>query len=90
MTCHNNLSHTSGSLPLLYCFVLFSPSLSVITVQKGWWFSTHEQWKALLLPYVSDDLPVIKKLFANAEKVRTIDAVVNGSPGLMVSHLHSI
>src|SRR3989338_5269354 len=24
----------------------------VITVQRGWWFSSHEQWKYLELPYL--------------------------------------
>jgi len=28
------------------------PSLGKnITVQKGWWFSSHETWKYLFLPY---------------------------------------
>ena len=47
---------------------------TVVTVQKGWWFSTHEQWKLMLLPYLSTDLPLVRKVFANAEKVSAPDA----------------
>jgi hypothetical protein len=56
-----------------------------VTVQKGWWFSTHEQWKALLMPYLSDDLPMVQKVFTNAEIARTWDAVLSDSPGLLAS-----
>lgn len=56
-----------------------------ITVQRGWWFSTHEQWKTLLLPYLSDELPLIKKVFSNAEKARTWDAYLESIPGLFAS-----
>jgi hypothetical protein len=57
-----------------------------ITVQQGFWFSTHEQWKTLLLPYVNNlDLPLVHKLFQNAEKARTWDAVSNHLPGLLAS-----
>lgn len=58
-----------------------------ITVQKGYWFSTHEQWKLLLLPYLNADerLKVIRKVFANAEKARVWDAHLTGLPGLLAS-----
>lgn len=56
-----------------------------VTVQKGWWFSSHEQWKTLLMPYLSDDLPLVRKVFRNAEVVRTMDAALNKIPGLMAS-----
>lgn len=65
--------------------VLPKGSPSIITVQNGWWFSTHEQWKLLLLPYLSSDLPLVHDVFANAERVRTIDAVASQSPGLLAS-----
>ena len=30
----------------------WSPKLGKeITVEKGWWFSAHEQWKHLFMPY---------------------------------------
>lgn len=56
-----------------------------ITVQKGYWFSTHEQWKTLLLPYLSDDLPVVRKVFRNAEKARVWDALLTNQSGLLAS-----
>lgn len=58
---------------------------NLITVQKGWWFSTHEQWKTLLLPYLSRDLPLVRKVFRNAEKARVFDAYASGLPGLQAS-----
>jgi hypothetical protein len=54
-------------------------------LQRGWWFSTHEQWKLLLLPYLSEDLPLVGQVFANAERARTWDAYLAGSPGLLAS-----
>lgn len=57
----------------------------IITVQKGWWFSTHEQWKTLLLPYLTSDLPLVRKVFRNCEKARVWDAVINHQPGLLAS-----
>lgn len=54
-----------------------------ITVQRGWWFSAHEQWKTMLLPYF--DIPLIKTVFANSEVARTWDAALNGLPGLLAS-----
>ena len=43
-----------------------------ITVQKGWWFSAHETWKYLFLPYM--DVNVTRDLLINGEKVRSWDA----------------
>jgi len=57
----------------------------IITVQRGWWFSTHEQWKILLLPYISPDLPLVERVFRNAEKARTYDAVATKQPGFLAS-----
>jgi hypothetical protein len=34
-----------------------------ITVEKGWWFSAHEQWKNLFMPY--NDVPIYKKIQMN-------------------------
>ena len=39
----------------------------------------------MLLPYLSPDLPLVHKVFANAETVRSIDAVASNSPGLLAS-----
>lgn len=60
-----------------------SSGSKVLTVQKGFWFSTHEQWKTLLLPYLSVD--IVRHLFSNAEKVRVLDASRKGQPGLYAS-----
>ena len=56
-----------------------------ITVQEGFWFSTHEQWKALLLPYFTPELDLVRRVFHNAEIVRTFDAHEAKSPGLLAS-----
>jgi hypothetical protein len=37
------------------------------------------------LPYLSKELPLVKKVFLNAEKARTFDAFINKLPGLMAS-----
>lgn len=37
-----------------------------ITVVRGFWFSAHENWKFLYLPY--NDIPVHKRVFVNGEK----------------------
>lgn len=58
----------------------FSPN---ITVQKGFWFSAHEQWKILEMPYLDD--PLVKRVFHNAERARTCDAVSIGNPGMFAS-----
>lgn len=58
---------------------------SKITVQEGFWFSTHEQWKALLMPYFSDDLSLVRRVFHSAEVVRSFDAYASNSPGLLAS-----
>jgi len=58
--------------------------LGTITVQRGWWFSAHENWKYLLLPY--QDNNIINTLFANGEKARTADATAtHRNPGMFAS-----
>lgn len=56
-----------------------------VTVQEGFWFSTHEQWKALLLPYYTPELDIVRRVFYNAEVARTFDAREAKSPGLLAS-----
>lgn len=53
--------------------------------QEGFWFSTHEQWKALLMPYFTPELDIVRRVFHSAEVVRTWDAVTSASPGLLAS-----
>lgn len=54
-----------------------------ITVQRGWWFSSHEQWKYLELPYW--DVPINWRVFLNGERARTCHSAEGGLPGLYAS-----
>jgi len=54
-----------------------------ITVQRGWWFSSHEQWKFLLLPYAASS--VISRVFHNNERARTWASAQNARGGLFAS-----
>lgn len=54
-----------------------------VTVQRGFWFSSHEQWKYFYLPYRDIDLQ--NRLFINGEKVRVYDSAQNRIPGLFAS-----
>jgi hypothetical protein len=59
-------------------------TIGPITVQEGYWFSSHEQWKVLQMPYYDD--PLVKRLFVNAERVRTCNSVLMGqNAGLFAS-----
>jgi hypothetical protein len=65
-----SVTYTSGSGP--------------ITVQRGFWFSSHEQWKYLELPYLSAS-PINKRVFLNGERARTHHSSSRGIPGLYAS-----
>ncbi|KAG4066804.1 hypothetical protein HA402_012871 [Bradysia odoriphaga] len=54
-----------------------------VTVQQGYWFSSHEQWKYFYLPYLDIDLQ--RRLFINGEKVRVYHSAAYGIPGLYAS-----
>jgi len=54
-----------------------------ITVQEGFWFSSHEQWKYMELPYT--DVPINKRVFLNGERARTWNSALLGIPGLYAS-----
>ncbi|EFA78326.1 hypothetical protein PPL_08977 [Heterostelium album PN500] len=54
-----------------------------ITVQRGWWFSSHEQWKYLMLPY--RDIDINRRVFENGERARTYFSNMNQYPGLFAS-----
>lgn len=54
-----------------------------ITVRKGHWFSSHEQWNKLVLPYL--DIDLIWRVFVNGEKARTWYSAEYGIPGLFAS-----
>jgi len=50
---------------------------------KGFWFSSHEQWKVLEMPYY--DVSLVKRLYYNAERVRTCNSVLTKNPGMFAS-----
>lgn len=54
-----------------------------ITVQRGYWFSAHEQWKYLELPYL--DVPLHLRLFRNCERARVQNSADHNIPGLFAS-----
>jgi hypothetical protein len=54
-----------------------------ITVVEGNWFSSHEDWGFLVLPF--RDVPVADALFENAQKARTAYSAAHGWPGLFAS-----
>jgi hypothetical protein len=54
-----------------------------VTVQRGYWFSSHEQWKYFYLPY--RDIDIQNRLFINGEKVRVYHSAENRIPGLYAS-----
>lgn len=54
-----------------------------ISYQVGHWFSSHEQWKYLVLPYQGTSIS--NRVFLNTEKARTWHSSVNEIPGLFAS-----
>lgn len=54
-----------------------------ITVQEGFWFSSHEQWKLMVLPYL--EIPLLKQVFTNSEYVRVVNSIQLHIPGLFAS-----
>jgi len=54
-----------------------------ISVIEGWAFSSHEQWKYLILPYL--DYSKAKELFLNGEKVRSDYSNRNSFEGFFAS-----
>lgn len=64
-----------------------TPSNSIdqkrVTVQQGYWFSSHEQWKYFYLPY--QDIDLQRRLFINGEKVRVYHSAAYHIPGLYAS-----
>jgi len=54
-----------------------------ITVQRGWWFSSHEQWKFLMLPYLN--IPLIRRVYNNGERARSWNSYLKGRAGMYAS-----
>ncbi|KAG2378722.1 hypothetical protein C9374_007870 [Naegleria lovaniensis] len=60
-----------------------SKNFGDILVEEGYWYSAHEKWKYLVLPYL--DIPVNGQIFLNGERARLVNSVENGIPGLYAS-----
>eukprot|EP01087_Luapelamoeba_hula_P010238 TRINITY_DN2706_c0_g1_i1.p1 TRINITY_DN2706_c0_g1~~TRINITY_DN2706_c0_g1_i1.p1 ORF type:complete len:330 (+),score=52.71 TRINITY_DN2706_c0_g1_i1:430-1419(+) len=60
-----------------------TPKNGPITVQQGFWFSSHEQWKYMELPYL--DVPINRRVFLNGERARTWNSALLRIPGLFAS-----
>lgn len=54
-----------------------------ITTQQGLFFGGNEHIKLLYLPY--RDVPIIDRVFKNAERIRTCDSMLMGVPGMFAS-----
>jgi len=63
--------------------VEYKTPLGPITVERGWEYSSHEKWKFLMMPY--QDVDLMKRLYANGEKVRTWDSYLNNIPGMFAA-----
>lgn len=64
------------------------PAVAPITVQEGFWFSSHEQWKLLEMPYL--DVPIVRRVFHNAERVRTCNSRIMGQNAGMFASVNDI
>ena len=45
-----------------------APTGENVTVQRGYWYSAHENWKLAFLPYV--EVPIAAAVFQNGERAR--------------------
>jgi hypothetical protein len=54
-----------------------------ITVMRGWWFSSHETWPVLLMPF--SDCRLHRRIYDNMERCRTWNSREKGIPGLYAS-----
>lgn len=64
--------------------VTYQSTYGPITVQRGFWFSSHEQWKYLELPYLTAS-NINKRVFLNGERARTHHSAALKIPGLYAS-----
>jgi hypothetical protein len=60
------------------------PDSTVIIVQRGFWFSAHEQWKIWTLPYL-DVSKRLEELFWDCEVARSWNSRASCLPGLFAS-----
>lgn len=64
--------------------VTYDSTFGPITVQEGFWFSSHEQWKYLELPYLKAS-STNRRVFLNGERARTHHSSEFSIPGLYAS-----
>ncbi|KAF9479545.1 hypothetical protein BDN70DRAFT_983632 [Pholiota conissans] len=50
---------------------------------QGFWFSAHENWVWMQLPYT--DIPLLRNIYANAERARTCNSKATQNPGMFAS-----
>uniref|UniRef100_A0A914UV20 Endo-beta-1,2-glucanase SGL domain-containing protein n=1 Tax=Plectus sambesii TaxID=2011161 RepID=A0A914UV20_9BILA len=63
--------------------VNFNSLVGPITVERGWWHSSHEKWKFMELPYF--DVPLMNSVFLNGERARTHFSMMHSYPGLFAA-----
>ena len=63
--------------------VALATKAGAITTSQGHWFSSHEDWGYLVLPF--RDVPVVDTLFRNSQRARTAWSASHGWNGLMAS-----
>jgi len=63
--------------------VEFNASDKTFVIQQGFWFSSHEQWKILQLPYL--EIPLVRQLFTNGEMARLTFSNEQQLNGLLAS-----
>jgi hypothetical protein len=61
----------------------YSSKKGPIDVERGWWFSSHEKWKYMMLPYT--DIPINRRVFLNGERARVHFSREHGYGGLFAS-----
>ena len=75
-----NTSDSDRSLTNYSGYPILPPTIPPITVPIGLHFSSSEQFKLLLLPYLS--IPLLSRLSHNAERARTCNAHLTANPGM--------
>eukprot|EP01028_Stygiella_incarcerata_P001319 TRINITY_DN1217_c0_g1_i3.p1 TRINITY_DN1217_c0_g1~~TRINITY_DN1217_c0_g1_i3.p1 ORF type:complete len:485 (+),score=127.43 TRINITY_DN1217_c0_g1_i3:97-1551(+) len=64
-------------------YVIPSSPDKKITVMRGWWFSSHETWPILLMPF--NDCTLHRRIYNNMERCRTWNSREKEIPGLYAS-----
>jgi hypothetical protein len=75
-----NTSASDRSLTNYSGYPILPPTIPPITVARGLHFSSSEQFKLLMLPYLS--IPLLSRIFHNAERARTCNAHLTANPGM--------